>query len=441
MNLDKLYEAFLVSNSVSTDSRRINEGSIFFALKGENFNGNLYAKSALEKGAKYVVIDEKQEDLPESQFFLVKDVLTSLQELAKYHRQQLNLPIIGITGSNGKTTTKELLAAVLSKKFSLFYTKGNLNNHIGVPLSLLSINQTHDMAIIEMGANHQKEIDFLSQIAQPNYGLITNIGKAHLEGFGGESGIKKGKGELFDYIKESKGKLFLNADSEVLQQMAKDRGLKAITYGKHVQANLEGSLESSNPFISFIWNWSYDGTATKSDTPITSRLFGSYNYDNLLAAVCVGNYFGVDEQAINNALSNYTSDMNRSQIINKGSLTIYLDAYNANPTSMKAALESFAQLPSEKEKAVILGDMFELGETSHKEHHEILLLIDRLGLSNAILVGSNFYQFLSAFPNYQFFERRTELSESKELKAIESKAILIKGSRGVALEKLLDFFG
>ncbi len=440
MNLDKLYEAFLASKGVSTDSRKISEGSIFFALKGENFNGNVYAKSALDNGAKYVVIDEKQEDLPESQFFLVKDVLVSLQELAKHHRKQLNLPIIGITGSNGKTTTKELLAAVLSKKFNLFYTKGNLNNHIGVPLSLLSIGEKHDMAIIEMGANHQKEIDFLSHIAQPNYGLITNIGKAHLEGFGGESGIKRGKGELFDYIKKSKGELFLNADSEVLQQMAKDRGLKAITYGKHVQANLEGSLESSNPFISFIWNWSYDGTATKSDTPITSRLFGSYNYDNLLAAVCVGNYFGVEEQAINDALSNYASDMNRSQIMNKGSLTIYLDAYNANPTSMKAALESFAQLPSEKEKAVILGDMFELGETSHKEHHEILLLIDRLGLSDARLVGSNFYQFSSAFPNYHFFERRADLLESKELKTIENKAILIKGSRGVALEKLLDSF-
>jgi UDP-N-acetylmuramoyl-tripeptide--D-alanyl-D-alanine ligase len=440
MNLDKLYEAFLNSKGVSTDTRNISEGSIFFALKGENFNGNNYAKSALENGARYVVVDEVSGDLPKDSFFLVRDVLSSLQELAKHHRKELNLPIIGITGSNGKTTTKELLAAVLSKKFNLFYTSGNLNNHIGVPLSLLSITSDHEMAIIEMGANHQNEIDFLSHLALPNYGLITNIGKAHLEGFGGEEGIKKGKGELFDYIKQSKGKIFVNADSEALQQMAKDRGLKAITYGKHVQANLEGSLESSNPFISFIWNWSYDGIATKSDTAITSRLFGSYNYDNLLAAVCVGNYFGVKESDINDALSSYESDMNRSQIINKGSLTIYLDAYNANPTSMKAALESFAQLIAEKEKAVILGDMFELGETSHAEHREILILLEKLRFNNVMLVGSNFYQFSSAFPNYQFFEKRTNLSESKQLKKIDKKAILIKGSRGVALEKLLDFF-
>tara|TARA_R110002049_G_scaffold120471_4_gene274892 strand:- start:3805 stop:5130 length:1326 start_codon:yes stop_codon:yes gene_type:complete len=439
MDLNKLYTAFLSSSKVSTDSRKIEKACIFFALKGDNFNGNQYAKTALEQGAKYVVIDEKIDDIPKEKHFLVKDVLSSLQDLARHHRKRLKTPIIGITGSNGKTTTKELLAAVLSKKYPVYFTVGNLNNHIGVPLSLLAINNTHELAIIEMGANHQDEIAFLSEIAAPNYGLITNIGKAHLEGFGGVEGIKKGKGELFDYIKQSEGKLFLNADSNELQEMARSRGLKAITYGKNAQANLEGSLESSNPFISFIWNWSYDGVATKSNEPITSQLFGSYNYDNLLAAVCVGNYFGVNEKDINDALSSYQSDMNRSQIIEKESNTLYLDAYNANPTSMKAALESFAQLNSTKEKTLILGDMFELGEASFEEHLSILDLVVSLKLTNAIFVGKHFYQHSKTYPAFKFFEERQHLVDSNELKSINNSAILIKGSRGMALEKLLEF--
>jgi UDP-N-acetylmuramoyl-tripeptide--D-alanyl-D-alanine ligase len=439
MNLNELYAAFLSSSAVSTDSRNIEKDCIFFALKGDNFNGNLYAKSAIDKGAKYVVIDEEVNDLLAERHFLVKDVLSSLQDLAKHHREILKTPIIGITGSNGKTTTKELLAAVLSKKFHLYYTAGNLNNHIGVPLSLLAIKKEHELAIIEMGANHQEEIAFLSKIAAPNFGLITNIGKAHLEGFGGVEGIKKGKGELFDYIKQSEGKLFLNADSDVLQEMAKARGLKAVTYGKNAQANLEGSLESSNPFISFIWNWSYDGVTTKSNEPITSQLFGSYNYDNLLAAVCVGNYFGVDENDINDAVSSYQSDMNRSQIIEKGNNTIYLDAYNANPTSMNAALESFAQLNSTKEKALILGDMFELGEAGFEEHQSILELVVSLKLTNGIFVGKHFSKHSKKYPAYKFFEERQHLVDSSELKSINNSAILIKGSRGVALEKLLEF--
>lgn len=439
MNLDKLYSAYLFSSEVSTDSRKIEKDCIFFALKGDNFNGNKYAKSALENGAAYAVIDENPDSLSSDNVFIVEDVLNTLQQLSKFHRRNLSIPIIGITGSNGKTTTKELLAAVLNKKYHTYFTKGNLNNHIGVPLSLLSINEKHEIAIIEMGANHQQEIEFLCNLAEPNYGLITNIGKAHLEGFGGVEGIIKGKGELYDYIQKSKGTIFLNVDSEVLNEMAKSRGLSAITYGKHLQANLEGSLESSNPFISFVWNWSFDGIATKSNNPITSQLFGSYNYDNLLAAVCVGNYFEVDEEHINQALSGYQSEMNRSQILEKNGNTIYLDAYNANPTSMKAALESFAQLKTDKKKLLILGDMFELGEASFNEHHEILSILNNLNLTNACLVGKHFYEHKKNFSQFQFFENRESLIKSRKIEALQNFAILIKGSRGVALEKLLDF--
>lgn len=439
MNLNELYSAYLSSSEVSTDSRKIEKDCIFFALKGDNFNGNKYAKSALANGAAFVVVDENPDNLSSDNVFIVEDVLKTLQQLSKLHRRNLSIPIIGITGSNGKTTTKELLAAVLNKKYHTYFTKGNLNNHIGVPLSLLSINKKHEIAIIEMGANHQQEIEFLCNLAEPNYGLITNIGKAHLEGFGGVEGIIKGKGELYDYIQKSKGTIFLNVDSEVLKNMAKTRELSAITYGKHLQANLEGSLESSNPFISFVWNWSFDGIATKSDNPITSQLFGSYNYDNLLAAVCVGNYFEVDEEHINQALSGYQSEMNRSQILEKNGNTIYLDAYNANPTSMKAALESFAQLKTDKKKLLILGDMFELGEASFNEHHEILNILNNLNLTNACLVGKHFYEHKKNFSQFQFFEDRESLIKSRKIEALQNFAILIKGSRGVALEKLLDF--
>lgn len=320
MNLDEIYSAYLSSSEVSTDSRKINKDCIFFALRGDNFNGNKYAKSALENGAAYAVIDENPDNLSSDYVFIVENVLKTLQQLSNFHRRKLSIPIIGITGSNGKTTTKELLAAVLNTKYPTYFTKGNLNNHIGVPLSLLSINEKHEIALIEMGANHQQEIEFLCSLVEPNYGLITNIGKAHLEGFGGVEGIIKGKGELFDYIQKSKGTIFLNVDSEVLKKMAKSRELSVITYGKHLQANLEGSLESSNPFISFVWNWSFDGITVKSDIPTTSQLFGSYNYDNLLAAVCVGNYFNIDEESINEALSGYQSEMNRSQILEKDTI-------------------------------------------------------------------------------------------------------------------------
>lgn len=438
MNITDLYQIFKESGKVSTDSRKIEKGSIFFALKGENFNGNQYAKVAIEKGASYVVIDELVNDIPLEKMFKVDNVLSSLQQLAHYHRKTLNIPIIGITGSNGKTTTKELLAAVLNKKYNTFFTKGNLNNHIGVPLSLLSIKKAHEMAIIEMGANHLGEIADLCEISQPNFGLITNIGKAHLEGFGGVKGIIKGKGELYDFIKNTNGQLFINADSPTLCQMAKERQLIGITYGQHAQAHLEGSLESSNPFITFIWNWSFNGEATKSEKPITSQLFGSYNYDNMLAAVCVGNYFKVNEQDINDALSDYQSEMNRSQILEKESNTIYLDAYNANPTSMQAAIQSFNQLVLKKSKLAIIGDMFELGKDSSDEHLAILELLKSITLKSVILIGSNFYAHKLSYPEFHFYESRMDLEKDKALLEIEKSAILIKGSRGVALEKLLD---
>ena len=435
MEIKKLYQAFITSSTVCTDTRKIEKGCIFFALKGENFNGNNFAQQALENGAAYVVIDENQENIEPDKSFLVDDVLIALQQLANYHRKTLNIPIIGITGSNGKTTTKELLAAVLNKKYKTYFTFGNLNNHIGVPLSLLSIKKEDELAIIEMGANHQKEIEGLCKIAEPNYGLITNIGKAHLEGFGGVEGIIKGKGELYDWIKKNGGLVFVNADSDILMKMSKS--LQKITYGKNNQANLEGSLESSNPNLKFAWNWSYQDTTIKSVDTVNSQLFGIYNYDNLLAAVCIGNYFGVSEKDINDALSNYKSSNNRSQLVESKKNTLYLDAYNANPSSMKVALESFNNIHAAN-KVLILGDMFELGKDSAEEHLAILNYIKSLKLDKVFLVGSHFYTFKNQF-DFNFFEKRESIEDYLKENTIAEKIILIKGSRGVALEKLVEF--
>ncbi len=435
MEIKKLYQAYLSSTTVCTDTRKIEKNCLFFALKGENFNGNTFAKQALENGAAFVVIDEKQENIDQSKTFLVSNVLECLQQLANYHRRSLNTPIIGITGSNGKTTTKELLAAVLNKKYNTYFTFGNLNNHIGVPLSILSITEKHEMAIIEMGANHQKEIEDLCKIAEPNYGLITNIGKAHLEGFGGVEGIIKGKGELYDWIKSIDGLVFVNADSDILMNMSSN--LNKITYGKNNQANLEGSLESSNPHLKFAWNWSYKDATTKSTKAIESQLFGVYNYDNMLAAVCIGNYFEVDENDINYALSQYVSSNNRSQLVETKKNKLFLDAYNANPSSMKVAIESFNVIKASN-KVLILGDMFELGKDSPQEHQDILNYIKSLHFKEIYLIGSNFNAFKNQF-DFTFYEKRELMEDYLKKNNLAQKTILIKGSRGVALEKLVEF--
>lgn len=430
MQIEELYSIFKEHPSVSTDTRKLQKDSIFFALKGENFNANEFAEKALEGGCSYAVIDEEKYK-KDSRFILVKNVLQALQQLANYHRKQLKIPFIGITGSNGKTTTKELVSAVLSKEFSTYYTQGNLNNHIGVPLTLLSINSTHEMAVIEMGANHQGEIKLLCSIAEPDYGIITNIGKAHIEGFGGFEGIKKGKGELYQFIKNRNGKVFINNDNSILTEML--NGYDAVGYGTSPENFVSGLFIESNPFIKFKWR----GDATKSfdEQPIiSSHLVGKYNFENILSAICVGKYFGVDEQKINEAIENYIPNNNRSQAVEKNSNTLILDYYNANPTSMKAAIENFADMNA-KNKMLVLGDMLELGDESATEHQAIIQLLSSKNLTNVILVGKLFNASKSDFKKFISSEEAANYIKSN---APQNTSILIKGSRGIKLEKVVE---
>lgn len=348
MSIAELYQKFKASNGISTDTRKINEGVVFFALKGDKFNANSFTQEALSKGAKYVVIDEV-EYATDERCILVGDVLYTLQKLANYHRQQLNIPFVGMTGSNGKTTSKELVAAVLSKKFKTYYTKGNLNNHIGVPLTILGIDESYEIAVVEMGANHQGEIRDLCNICEPTHGFITNVGKAHLEGFGGVEGVKKGKGELYDFVEKSGGTVFVSAKSTALLEMAAQRKFKEkLNY----LADDEIAMLQDSPVVIFSANGSHYQT----------HLPGSYNFENIAAALAIGKYFGVSPELANEAVSEYNPDNNRSQIVEKGTNSILLDAYNANPSSMSASIQNFINLKTDKNKVVILGDMFELGE-------------------------------------------------------------------------------
>lgn len=423
-----LYKVYKIHNKISTDSRNIEKGCIYFALKGDNFNGNKYAATALKNGAAKVIVDQKEYAENEN-CLLVEDGLIALQELAKHHRKQLTIPVLGITGSNGKTTTKELIAAVLQQKYNCFATKGNLNNHIGVPLSILSINDSHQNAIIEMGANHLGEIEFLSSIAQPNYGIITNIGKSHLEGFGGIEGVKKGKSELYQFIRSSNGEVFINGDDELLLELAEK--IKKHTYGVSDDNYCNGSLTQSHPRIKANWH------CEKNQGKIAAQLYGAYNFTNIMAAVCVGNYFKVSAKDIDHAINNYQSANNRSQYIEKEGYKIYLDAYNANPSSMKLAIENFAQNKGE-EKWLILGDMFEVGSNSDKEHQSIIELIKALKIKNSIFVGENFYNWKETNADFTFFKDTAAAKEWFYKLDKRKKQFLIKGSRGVGLEKLLE---
>lgn len=427
-SIENLYDVYLKHPEISTDSRSIIPNSIFFALKGQNFDGNKYALQALEMGASYAVIDNATFAISD-RTILVEDVLNTLQKLANYHRRQLKIPFLAITGSNGKTTTKELVNAVLSQKFKTLATKGNLNNHIGVPLTLLSIDKQIEFAIIEMGANHQNEIALLCDIAMPDYGIITNIGKAHLEGFGGIEGIKKGKGEMYDFINAHNGKVFLNTDSDSLNEMLKSRAMKAITYGKSLDADLHGVIVNEQPTLSFNWKWK-DG----SYNLVNSQLPGVYNFSNFLCAACIGSYFDVPEKAINKALSTYIADNNRSQIIKKNHKTILLDAYNANPSSMEAAINNFVKLDAEK-KVMFLGNMLELGDESLKEHEKLVELIKKNNFSEVYLVGSLFKDVAGDFC---FFDTVEQCIEAIKTKDLNNTSILIKGSRGSKMEKLLE---
>jgi UDP-N-acetylmuramoyl-tripeptide--D-alanyl-D-alanine ligase len=427
-SIKDLYDVYLKHPKISTDTRSIEPDSLFFALKGQNFDGNKFAEDAIKAGAAFAIIDDVNFDKSEKTF-LVDDVLTTLQSLANYHRRQLKIPFLAITGSNGKTTTKELVNAVLSKKYKTLATKGNLNNHIGVPLTLLSISHEIEFAIIEMGANHQKEISLLCDIAMPDYGIITNIGKAHLEGFGGIEGIKKGKGEMYDFLKSNKGKIFLNSDSEELKEMLTARSLNAITYGKSNDADLVGEIIREQPTVSFKWKWK-NGVFNV----VESQLPGVYNLPNFLCAACVGSYFGVEVNKINQALSSYVADNNRSQIIKKNNKTILLDAYNANPSSMEAAIQNFVKLEAQR-KIVFLGNMLELGEEAKFEHQKLVNLITQNNFKEVYLVGNLFKDVSNSF---NYFENVDQCIDAIKESEFNNATILIKGSRGSKMEKLLD---
>lgn len=425
-SIQKLYEIFLAHPHISTDSRKIIPGSLFFSLKGEHFNGNLYAKNALESGAVFAIVDQI-EQTADSRFLLVDDALTALQQLARYHRNQLSIPILGITGSNGKTTTKELTGNVLSRKFNTIWTKGNLNNHIGVPLTVLSINHETEMAVIEMGANHRGEIASLCQIANPDFGIITNIGKAHLEGFGGYEGVIMAKSELYEHIRKIGGKLFLNADDPLLFDLS--QGIEIITYGHSDSAALKGQITDEFPFLSV--QPYFQGKPVQ----ISSQLIGSYNFHNIMAAACIGNYFGVHPEKIKLAIEEYVPENNRSQFIRTDRNNIVMDAYNANPSSMESAIVHFSKFPGEG-KVLILGDMFELGEESLPEHRRILELAKNCGAEQIILIGKFFPQ-VSGIENMLSFATSEQACLKLSENPLVQKTILLKGSRGVRLEKLL----
>ncbi len=425
MNTSELHHLFLKSSGVATDTRSIAPNQLFFALKGENFNGNKFASQALKEGAAYAVIDQG-EAVANPQFIRVANVLETLQELANFHRNYLGIPILAITGSNGKTTSKELIRAVLGKKFNTVATLGNLNNHIGVPLTLLTMNTTTEFGIVEMGANHPKEIENLCNIAQPDYGYITNFGKAHLEGFGSIEGVIEAKSELYNYLKEHHKFLFLNAEDPIQQK----------------QRSYKNSFSFGNPGadlpLEYITGKEYAGVLCNGIV-FDSLLPGNYNAINMAAAICVGHYFEVPIKSIKESIANYTSENNRSQIINIGKTTLLMDAYNANPTSMKAALESFDNIHAEH-KVAILGDMFELGAASEKEHQELANYLEKLNFSRVFLVGTNFKKVKINSPNIHQFEKFSGLEEAIKSTDLRDSKILIKGSRGMALERLLNVF-
>jgi len=425
MEINVLYKKFKTCSAVSTDTRKLSKDCIYFALKGDNFDGNKFVDKAFKGGAKYCVIDNK-DALINQNCILVDDVLTTLQNLATYHRKAINIPIIALTGSNGKTTTKELIYAVLSSQYKVKATLGNLNNHIGVPLTLLRFTKDLDFGIVEMGANHQKEIEFLSQIAQPDYGLITNFGKAHLEGFGSVEGVIKGKSELYDYLRTNHKTVFINTNDKKQIEQIKDYS-KTSTFGSDQNNDCIIKFKNANPLVSL----DYD------NTEINSQLIGDYNYGNIAVAVAIGKHFKVLTNNIKKAIEGYQPDNNRSEIIKKGNIKIILDAYNANPTSMLAALKNLKQLETKK-KFLCLGDMFELGNEAEKEHQNIVDFVERNFSENIVLVGENFYQTKSKKTTHKFLTFDDLKPKLKSLK-LDNMTLLIKGSRGMALERILNY--
>ncbi len=425
MEIKELYEKFLESGKISTDTRQITPGSIFFALKGDKFNANTFASQALEKGAIYAVVDEK-EYANDQRCILVDNVLETLQKLSRHHRDQLKIPVIGLTGSNGKTTSKELLHAVLSKKFKTFATKGNLNNHIGVPLTLLSIDRSIEMAVVEMGANHLGEIAFLCTLANPSHGFITNIGRAHIGLFGSYENIIRAKSELYQHLITNKGTVFINSQNEILANMAK-RFKEPIFYPAKGDF-YHGKLVAADPFLK---------VRAENGAEVQTNLIGGYNFENVMVALCIGKYFGVHPDLANEAIGSYRPDSMRSQMIQKNSNKIILDAYNANPSSMTAAIENLAAMKADN-KVLIIGDMFELEEEAEKEHKAIGQLIREKKFNRVYLCGKLFRSALDIIPEAKYFETKSALAEDLKNNPLSDSTILVKASRGIGLETIVE---
>jgi UDP-N-acetylmuramoyl-tripeptide--D-alanyl-D-alanine ligase len=425
VNIEQFHSIFLKHPSIQTDTRKLQQRDIFFALKGPNFNGNLFALQALQQGAAYAIIDEPNESADE-RLIQVEDALSTLQSLAKYHRERFSIPFIAITGSNGKTTTKELVNSVLASHYTTYTTQGNLNNHIGVPLTLLSIKQDAEMAVIEMGANHQKEIESYCSYTLPTHGIITNCGKAHLEGFGGIEGVRKGKGELFDFLRKSNGEAFIFSDYDYLETMSK--GISNVYRYGTKDGMVTGSVEESEPFLIVKM------TVGTSFSLVRTNLVGEYNLPNVLCAITVGKHFNVPDKKIKAAIENYVPSNSRSQMVEKGSNKIILDAYNANPSSMKAAIENFAKLHASN-KVLMLGAMMELGKESLKEHEAIIELIKQYQWNKVVLVGGDYKKLEHPFI---YFDNASQARGWFVEQQFENTHLLIKGSRSMQMEKVIE---
>ena len=437
MSIDFIYQKFLSFPNISTDSRNVTKNSIFFALKGDKFDGNVYAEKALQVCA-YAIVDDESV-VQSERYILVNDSLEALQKLAQLHRRELNIPILAITGTNGKTTTKEIVARILKQKYNVWATLGNLNNHIGVPLTILQMNKDTQFGVVEMGANHQGEIAALCEIAQPDFGIITNVGKAHIEGFKSMNGVKKAKGELYSYLYMNNGMAFIHSDDETLQEMDPPR--KTIFYGTSKFTHCQGTILPSDLFVEMKWEVSdassdnYEEILNNPNRSISSQLYGSYNFINILAAVCVGEYFKVPDVDIKKAVENYKPSNNRSQLVETENNKVVLDAYNANPSSVKVALENFIKI-SHKSKVVILGDMLELGDIANVEHCNIAYSLENTDLDKIFYVGS-IYSNLKLPMKIQSFETYEILIQYLTKNPIKNSLILVKGSRAVQLEKLI----
>ncbi len=425
MEIEELYQKYLETGKVSTDTRQITSGSVFFALKGPSFNANEFVEEALAKGASYGVVDDPRYS-GSPRCLLVEDCLTALQALARHHRDQLSIPIIGLTGSNGKTTSKELVNAVLSKKFKTYATKGNLNNHIGVPLTVLSIDRSHEMAIVEMGANHVGEIAALSSICNPTHGFITNIGKAHIGTFGGFENIIRGKSELYHHLIQNGGTIFINSQNPILASMAK-RFKQPLFY----------PAKGDYYHCTLVDDGHYLALDAENGERIKTQITGSYNFENTAVALTIGKYFGVDSKQANAAVAEYVPGNMRSQVIQKGTNTIILDAYNANPSSMEAAIDNLSRVQSRR-KVAILGDMYELEAEAEAEHRYIGTLLREKGIAEAFLCGPLMKSAEATFSEGKFFETKATLMEALRKNPLRDATILVKGSRGMKMEEVVE---